>query len=172
MAQTSEREAIRAYAVALYELGVDKNDIDQARAMIAQTPELQKVLACPVVTLKQKLACVDRLFPESIRAFMKVVCTHQRSALLEDIFEAYAAYADQMSGVLRAVLRCVTRPGEGQLEGMRCRLCRRFGVNDVRIDIENDPSLIGGFIIEAGGYTMDYSIRGRFDQLEQKLIRR
>ena len=172
MAQTSDREAVRAYAAALYELGADKNDIDRARDMLGQTPQLRRVLDCPVTDLKQKLACVDRIFPESLHAFMKVVCTHNRTALLEDIFEAWEDYSRRMRGILKAQLYCVTPPESGQLEGIRRRLCRKFNVKDVQIDIHRDPSLIGGFIIEAGGCVMDYSIRGRFAQLEQKLTRR
>ena len=69
-------------------------------------------------------------------------------------------------------LRCVTPPDERQLEGLRKYVLRRFKADDVHMDIIKDPSLMGGFIIEAGGCEIDNSLRGRFNQLEQKLIRR
>ena len=40
----------------------------------------------PVVSMTQKMACVDRIFPESIRTFMKVVCKHEKCGLLDMIF--------------------------------------------------------------------------------------
>ncbi len=172
MAQRVNRQAARSYAVALYDLHLSREDIIKSREIIEKSPELVRVLECPVVTLAQKLSCVDRIFPESIRPFMKAVCRHERSRLLAMIFQYYEDYANEMKNVLNAVLRCVTPPKEEQLEGIRKYICGRFAVEDARIDIVKDPSLIGGFIIEAGGCEIDYSIRGRFDQLEQKLIRR
>lgn len=172
MAQKVNRQAARSYAVALYDLHLPQEDILKSREIVEKSPELVWALECPIVTLAQKQACVDRIFPESVRPFMKVVCRHDRSSLLAMIFQCYEEYANEMKNVLNAVIRCVTPPKKEQLEGIRKYICGRFSVKDARIDIVKDPSLIGGFIIEAGGCEIDYSIRGRFDQLEQKLIRR
>ncbi len=172
MTQTINRQAVKAYAVALYELGLPKEDIETSVQIMESAPQLMEALSCPVVALKEKLRCVDRIFPESMRSFLKVVCTHGRWALLKGIFDGYKEYADSKKNVIHAVLRCVTPPDERQLEGFRRYVLRRFKADDVHMDIIKDPSLMGGFIIEAGGCEIDNSLRGRFNQLEQKLIRR
>ena len=172
MGNSLNRQAARSYAAALYDLHLPEKDIKTSREMICGSPQLMKVLTCPVVSMTQKMACVDRIFPESIRTFMKVVCKHEKCGLLDMIFECYEDYVNKIKNVLNVVIRCVTPPKPQQLEGIRKYICSRFTVDDARIDIVKDPSLIGGFIIEAGGCEMDYSIRGRFDQLEQRLIRR
>ena len=116
MTQTINRQAVKAYAVALYELGLPKEDIAASAQIIESAPQLMEVLSCPVVALKEKLRCVDRIFPESMCSFLKVVCTHGRWALLKGIFDGYKEYADY-SRALR-VLRCVTPPEERQMEGV------------------------------------------------------
>ena len=40
------------------------------------------------------------------------------------------------------------------------------------IEMIEDKSLIGGFILQAGGKEYDWSLRGRCRRLEQKLTRR
>ena len=35
--------------------------------------------------------------------------------------------------------------------------------------MQEDPTLLGGFIINANGEELDYSMRGRLKQLQQKL---
>lgn len=172
MTQTLDQQAAMSYAIALYELGILEADIERSRQIVESSPELEKILTCPVVSGKSKMACIDKIFPEGIRNFIKVVCSHQKCGLLIPIFDCYKAYALAMGNVQNAVLRCVTPPKESQLEGIKKFLLRRFKASEVRIEIVKDPSLIGGFIIEAGGCEFDYSMRGRFHQLEQKLIRR
>lgn len=172
MTQTLDIKTARVYAIALYDLKPSQEDIEKSRNIVKDCQPLMQVLNCPVVPMEQKLACVERIFPESIATFIKVVCRHHRCALLSEIFNCYSDYADSVKCIQNAVIRCVTLPDERQLEGIKKFLMRRFKADDVRIRIEKDPSLIGGFIIEANGCEMDYSIRGRFKQLEQKLIRR
>lgn len=172
MTQTLNRQAAMSYAIALYELGISPKDIECSSEIVKNSPELEKILTCPVVSGKCKISCIDKIFPEGIRNFLKVVCSHQKCGLLVSIFDCYKAYALAVGNVQNAVLRCVTPPKESQLEGIKGFLLRRFKASEVRIEIVKDPSLIGGFIIEAGGCEFDYSMRGRFHQLEQKLIRR
>ena len=62
MTQTINRQAVKAYAVALYELGLPKEDIETSVQIIESAPQLMEALSCPVVALKEKLRCVDRIF--------------------------------------------------------------------------------------------------------------
>lgn len=48
------------------------------------------------------------------------------------------------------------------------KLSSRFGPH-VEIDVKEDGSLLGGFIIQTGDFVYDYSISGRLRRLKQKL---
>ena len=47
-----------------------------------------------------------------------------------------------------------------------------FGAQKAEIEMIEDKSLIGGFVLLAGGSEYDWSLRGRYRKLEQKLTRR
>ncbi len=169
MTQMIDSQSAVCYGTVLYELQVPKEDILESRKMLSECPELMEILCCPVAALEQKLAVIDRVFPRSMGNFMKSVCRNGRCGLLNSIFQAYDTCADERSRTLKARLICVTPPDEGQRAGIVRRLCRRYHMENVDLDIVIDKTLIGGFIIQAGGYEMDYSIRGRYRQLEKKL---
>ena len=51
-------------------------------------------------------------------------------------------------------------------------LRREFGAQEVILTLREDKSLIGGFILSAGDKEFDWSLRGRYNNLRQKLTRR
>ena len=92
------------YAIVLYQLGVSKEDIRYSKELFEAADALYESLASPVVTLHEKYVVIDRLFPESMRAFFKVLCRNQSVSLIDEIFQAYRDYADEQENVLRAKL--------------------------------------------------------------------
>lgn len=65
------------YAKVLYELPVPKEDVLQSETILKQVPELLSVFTSPVILEKKKFVLIDRIFPESIRRFFKVMCRNQ-----------------------------------------------------------------------------------------------
>ena len=61
---------------------------------------------------------------------------------------------------------------EAQKEKMEDFLRREFGAKEVILTLREDKSLIGGFILSAGDKEFDWSLRGRYNNLRQKLTRR
>lgn len=169
MTQMLDSQAARSYGAALYDLQIPQADIAAARELLEQCPQLKELLCCPVVALEQKLSVIDRIFPASMTGFMKCVCRNRRCELLDRIFEDYEACVHSRKRILTARLRCVTPPDERQLAGISRSLCERYHMQDVDLQVIIDQSLIGGFVIEAGGHEIDYSIHGRFKRLQQKL---
>ncbi len=61
---------------------------------------------------------IEKVFPEEIKNFLKVVCKYQRMDLIEDIFDAYDRYCDEQNQVLNAVLTCTAkRRGTEKING-------------------------------------------------------
>lgn len=157
------------YARALAELSVPRDDLERAVELLKKNPELMQVLKNPLVSMAKKERIIDRVFPESVRNFLKVACLHERTGQIEEIFECYEEYFMRRQGIAGAVLICVTPPTKEQLQRMKEFLCGRFKKNDVTIDIQRDPSLLGGFILKAFDTEYDYSLKGRMERLRQQL---
>ena len=160
------------YAKVLYELSVPQTSVQETKELLRESPEFQEVLENPLVSFEEKEKVIDRLLPEEVRNFVKTVCRHHKAGILKEILDEYEELCRKQQRILTAVLRYVTPPKEEQLENIRGFLCREFHAQKADIKLTEDKSLIGGFILQAGGMEYDWSLRGRFRRMEQRLTRR
>lgn len=160
------------YARVLYELGIPQTAAGETENLLRNNPELVRCLENPLTSFKTKERIVDRIFPKETKAFIKVVCRHRRIMLWQDIFQEHQKLCREAESILKARLICVTLPDEKQKKGIQNFLCREFQVKAAELKMVQDKSLIGGFILEAGGRTYDWSLQGRCRRLEEKLTRR
>ena len=67
------------------------------------------------------------------------------------------------------VLTCVKEPNQAQQQRLLNFLQEKHGTSADKLEIRIDPSILGGFILTADGYTYDYSVKGRIHQMGEKL---
>ena len=158
------------YGIVLYQLGVKRGCVKEAKD--ALLPQVKTVLTDPVLDSGKKHRLIEKIFPAELHNFLKQVSDNQRFDQIEDIFEAYQAYADEQEGILRAKLYYVTPPDEKQREKMELFLKKKHKCSQVRLSMQEAPELLGGFVIRVGNYEYDRSLKGRLMQLKQKMIRR
>ena len=160
------------YAKTLYELSVPAEAVQTTNEIFREVPGLKESLANPLVSFEAKSRVIDRVIPDEMKIFIKVACKHRNVGLLEEIFEDYEEICRRQKRILHAVMRYVTPPKAQQLEGIKAFLCREFQAERAEIEMIEDKSLIGGFILQADGREFDWSMRGRYRMLQQKLTRR
>lgn len=160
--------AIR-YAQVLFDMELPKEVIGEAQHTVSESPELVSVLESPIVTKEQKHKIIDRIFDGQIKTFVKVVTDYGKAGILEEIFDAYRQYENEMAGIVTARLAYVVLPTEEQKKGMEEFICREFNAKGVIWEMEERPELIGGFLLHVNGREYDYSMQGRLKRLEQKL---
>ena len=160
------------YAKVLYELGISKKVIYDAQDILSSTPELKEALASPIVSTQKKHNIIERVFPQELHNFFKILCDYQSMEVIDQIFVAYKNYYNEQNSILEAKLIYVTAPNEEQLNNMKEFLMNKHHKKQVELSLVEDPSLIGGFIIEAENFETDWSIKGRLNQLQQRLVRR
>ena len=160
------------YAEVLYELSVPEESIEKTEQIVQQVPQVGAALSSPVIALSAKEKIIDRIFPAEMRNYLKVLCKYQKADRMEEIFEAYREYKRRQNQILKATLWYVTLPREEQTEEIRSFLQKKFHCREVAFELKQKKDLIGGFLLQAGNQEYDWSLAGRFRQLEQKLIRR
>lgn len=157
------------YARILYDLGIPAEKIQKTRDIFDEVPQLHDIFVNPTISSGRKMKVIDRVFPEEMRNFLKVVCRYQRMDLIPEIFTAYDDYCDEQNKVLNAALTCTAPPSEEQKKGMEAFLCRKYGAEKAHIEISRDETLLGGFVLRVGSDEYDWSVKGRLNRLEQRL---
>ena len=67
------------YGQVLCELEIPEEDIEETKAIWESSADLREILENPVVSGEQKHGIIDRIFPEKIRSFLKVLTDHEKS---------------------------------------------------------------------------------------------
>ncbi|MGN0459537.1 MAG: ATP synthase F1 subunit delta [Ruminococcus sp.] len=160
------------YAKVLYELSVKGESISEAQEILMENPQLVKVLSSPVIPPEKKYSIVDRIFPDDIKNFIKVVCKNGRVSDIFDIFSEYKNYYNREKGIVEANLYYVEKPTDEQQEKLKKFVKKRLNAKEVVLNMTESPELIGGFVIEADGHRFDRSVKSKLNALNRKLVRR
>ena len=154
------------YAAALYGAGCPGQTLYDSADYLTGTPALWQALCSPAVSAGEKQAVLARLpdFPkeERLKRFYDLLAQKGRFPLLPQITAAYRQLERQAAGEGLCRLRCARDPGDEALG-------RRYGYRALTFELEEDPQLLGGFVLEIDGVTYDKSVRGQLHALEQRL---
>ena len=71
----------------------------------------------------------------------------------------------EAAGILSAKLRYVTEPDAAEVKAMKELLCKTYGKNSVELSMQEDPELIGGFVLQTGDVEYDYSLSGQLRRM-------
>ena len=160
------------YAKVLFSLGLKEDTIQQTKQIFLRNRELIDALNNPIIKKQDKEAVIDHIFDTEIRSFLKVLCSNQCIGIIGKIFEAYETLVLGSQDIITAKLSYVTRPDETELEQIKDMLCRKYKKTGVILDLEEDTSLIGGYLLTVGDMEFDKSIRGTLSEMQKALVRR
>ena len=102
-----------------------------------------------------------------LRRLLDLVATRDRVALLPNIVEAYADFANAARGVVSAEAVCAVAPTEEQSRALAVALGGPAGPAELRTRV--DRELIGGLLVTVGGKTYDGTVRTHLRALRRRL---
>lgn len=167
------------YARALLDIGVDRKNFEQLGreldrvASLFNSQELSQVFRNPKFKAdlrKQVLAELLRRVMVSpvCRNFLFLLVDRNRIGLFPEIVAAFHRLADRVSGRLRARISVPRRLSEPDAARLRTVLQKATG-QQVVIEQEEDPSIIGGVITRIDGKIYDGSVRAQLNTLRSTL---
>lgn len=160
------------YAKILYSLEVQEDSIKSAKNLLTNVSELVEVLENPVIGKQEKASVIDALFEKDIRSFLKVLCENNSIGLYTQIFDAYDELVLDNKNILKAKLTYAVKPKEDEMNQIKNMLCEKYKKTGVFLELEEDTSLIGGFVLHVGDMEYDKSIKGTLSVMQKTLIRR
>lgn len=160
------------YARVLYDGNIASEDLETTRGLLTGELELTDALENPLIRKSEKQRVIDRLFPESVRSFVKVMSDNDDIACAQEMFEAYDELVRRRENTIEAVFTYVTEPDDAQIEGLKAKIAKDYGKKHVDLRLEYDPSIIGGFILSVGENVYDQSIRTSMARMKRHFAER
>ena len=172
----------RRYAKALFTLAQEESRVAEIREelsnlseLVAQNPELSRVLLTPLHPVEERKNVLDALIREAglsktVRHFMAFLVDQRRLVDFEGIREEYDRLADEQAGLVTAEVVSARDLDANDEERLRRALSAATG-REVRLDIQLDPGLIGGLIAKVGDLVFDGTLRAQLGQLRATMTK-
>ena len=164
------------YALALLELSRNEQALTKGAALLQEAPDLWRALNSPCVSREEKDRVLCRLFEGTaegeVLPFFRLLSGRERMELLPAIVKEYHRLKLEEEGGAQGVFRCARRPLPEDLARLEEGLKRRRGLSRVELQVELDPELLGGFVLQLQGVTYDKSVSGMLRGLRRWLKER
>lgn len=172
----------RRYAKALYKYAEEKGTTDAVYGTMSalaesfrQNPDLQKVLANPYVDAadKQRLltSAAGTDAPTGYEDFVRLLIHNKREDYAYLIALEYCDLYRKLNHIARVKVTSAAPLADSQLAKIRNIINNAYKGYTVELTTAVDPSLIGGFVIDADNNRLDASLSNELDQIRLNLLR-
>jgi F-type H+-transporting ATPase subunit delta len=171
------------YARALAEIvtdpkaGLDASAIDtQLNDFLAawtESADLREIFSDPSIPPAKKVAIIDKLasrleLSKTVRNFLAVLVNHERIEAFPEVLTEYRREIRIRLGIAQVEFTTARPLDEPERQAVVQRIGELAGA-EVEATFFQDPSLLGGALLKIGSTVYDGSLRGRLEQLKEKL---
>jgi F-type H+-transporting ATPase subunit delta len=168
------------YATALFELARDTGaidrttaDLDRFDALIAESPDLMRLVRSPVFTAEQQQAALaavlDRAGIADLAAnFLLLLATKRRLFAVRDMIRAFRALVAGYKGEVTAQVTVAEKLADRHLEALKDALKAVTG-KDVTLDVTIEPAIIGGLVVKVGSRMVDASLKTKLNLIKHAM---
>jgi F-type H+-transporting ATPase subunit delta len=172
----------KRYAKALLELGRDDGNFEKYGQELAdmvgildEAPELEQVLSNPGFEMDDRKGVLakilEKMSPSPMVAnFYKLLMDRKRIGEIRGIQAVYSKLLDDARGITRAEITSASALKEEEIQKLKDSLKEVAG-SEVQIEINEDPSLIGGLKARIGDLVLDGSVKTQLESLKDSLRR-
>ncbi|MGV3632826.1 MAG: F0F1 ATP synthase subunit delta [Pseudorhodoplanes sp.] len=165
------------YATALFELALEDKVLDKVRVdldrfdeMIAESDDLRRLVRSPVFTSEVQVSALKPILAKAgidgIAAnFIKLVASNRRLFALPQIIKAFRALVAKHKGEVSASVTVAEQLSDAHLKSLKDALNTVTG-KDVDLQVQVDPSIIGGLVVKLGSRMVDTSLRTKLNSIK------
>jgi F-type H+-transporting ATPase subunit delta len=142
-------------------------------AAVHDVPELRSMLRNPQLEPRAKVGVLDELLggaDELVRNFLRLAAEKGRIGQIEEIAREFDRLMAREERRLNVELTTARELSDAEARELLQQIEQASG-RKIEATRSFDPSLIGGFVLQAGSMRVDASVRGRLEGLRQELVR-
>ena len=171
----------RRYAKALAGLAIEDGRLEEYGKSIhsiaevfRRDPKSLNVLANKVIPRRERKSAAEEIckkikLQETIKNFLLFLIDRERIGILPQIQEAYGAYQDECQGIIRAIVTATQKMDTKQAKKIE-EILGKMTSKKVVAAIKQDPSILGGLILQMDSCVYDGSIRSALSRVRQQMI--
>ncbi len=170
------------YAEAFLQVASSRKEVDevvdQAKSVLqiwSDCPELSEAMASPVLEVDSKKAALERIFEKKLTPsflnLLKLLADRQRIGLLDAVLERMLELYREQRNIALATVTSASALNDAQQADLLKKIQSIAGTNNLELNLNVDPSLIGGFVVSVGSKVIDASLAGQVRRLGLSLAK-
>jgi F-type H+-transporting ATPase subunit delta len=168
------------YATALFDLAREERSIDAVRAdldrfeaMLADSPELTRLVRSPVFSADTQLKALAPILDKAgiggtTAKFLKVLTANRGLFAVAVVSRAFRALVARFKGEATADVTVAEALSDKNLDSLKTALKSVTG-KDVVLNVKVDPSIIGGLVVKLGSRMVDSSLRTKLNAIKHAM---
>ncbi len=168
------------YSLALYELAVEANTLDEIEKhsssiikLISSSDEFNSLIKDPTNQKEDQLNIISKIsenykLNNLLTKFLSFLTVKRRLFFVEKILKNFIEICSKKRGEIVAKLTAAKELNNNEVNKIKEELTKNFS-SKIKLQYKFDPSLIGGLIIQVGSTMIDTSIKNKLQQLENKM---
>jgi F-type H+-transporting ATPase subunit delta len=171
--------AARRYAEAAFEVALRDKTVADWRSELERAAEIAgderalDVLANPAIPGERRAETLRELLADGVsRPVLNLILLMLRRGRIRELLRVAAEFRrldDDRQGITHASAISATELTQDEIRALTARLERSTG-DRLALEVEVDPSLLGGLIVRVGDRLIDGSVRGRLERLRNQLV--
>lgn len=165
------------YATALFELASETGELEIVEADIArfetlrrESADLRRLMKSLVFSNEDQVRAIGAVVEaaglgQTVSNFIKLVASNNRLAAMADMFRGFRQLLADRRGEVTAGIVSAIPLSDGQLADIKRALADISG-KSVHVELDVDPSLIGGLVVKLGSRMIDTSLKTKLDALK------
>jgi F-type H+-transporting ATPase subunit delta len=175
---------VGTYARAFADVAMNqKNALDPARllqelhaleTLFEESDPLRRVMENPSIPGDRKRAVLDVVTGKlgsarQVRNFVAVLMDHRRLPLFGEILKQLELELNERQGFAEAQVSSARELSDSERQMLEAEIAKMTG-KKVRARYEQDPSLLGGAVVQVGSTIYDGSVKGQLEKIREQLV--
>ena len=165
------------YATALFELASETGELEIVEADIArfetlrrESADLRRLMKSLVFSNEDQVRAIGAVVEaaglgQTVSNFIKLVASNNRLSAMADMFRGFRQLLADRRGEVTAGIVSAIPLSDGQLADIKRALADISG-KSVHVELDVDPSLMGGLVVKLGSRMIDTSLKTKLDALK------
>jgi F-type H+-transporting ATPase subunit delta len=170
----ARRYAEAAFDIALRDTSIDawRGELDAAATVVADE-RVGRALANPSIPLETRLATAQETFGKLVgEKGLNLIGLMLRRGRIQELPRLAAEFRrldNERKGITQATATSASALTKDEVAALTRRLEDYTG-GRVELDVQVDPSLLGGLVVRVGDRLIDGSVRSRLERLRNQLV--
>jgi F-type H+-transporting ATPase subunit delta len=173
-------KAATPYARALYDFSVEQNlmhqitaDFQNLEVFLTETPDLTDYLNNPIIGTDQKQELLDKTLKTQLNQetfkFLSILVKRDRVNLIQPVITSYLNLVYELASIKMIEVSTAFAFTNIQKNTLIKKLKELTNAREIRLVINVDSSLIGGFLIKTDSKVIDFTVKNQLQLLAKHL---